>query len=130
MLTIAVTLRSEPAFRTAIIEAGMDGVMAVTGKSAPATVGRPDGSGLPRSIAASNPSETASDTTDPNNRVRTRPRDAVPVNRFGAPSNGSPQIQSILQPGASPAPSTVPSADPTGMASDIGRLLQNLSPGR
>lgn len=128
MLTIAVTLRSEPEFRMAIIEAGMAGVMAVTGKVAPASPDRSNAPLLPQRVATS--SQETSSSADSNNRVRARPRDAVPVNRFGAQSGEATQIPSILQPGAATAPPTAPTADPTGMANDLGRLLQNLNPGR
>lgn len=128
MLTIGVTLRSEPEFRKAIIEAGMDGVMAVSGRTASSTVDQPKLPHLPQTLATSAPSGAAANATDPNNRVRARPRDAVPVNRFGTQLQNGSQIKSILQPGA--AAPTGPTADPTGMASDLGRLLQNISPGR
>lgn len=68
MLTIGATLRSEPELRSALARAGMDGVMAVAGRS------QPD----PR-VAQISPSEKL-----PTSRIK--------VNRFGS-SSGTPEAQ-------------------------------------
>lgn len=80
MITIGATLRSEPQLRQAIMNAGMDGVMAVTGQEMPAAQGQ---STYPADMAAMQgllaEASRMQETTTPQNH----PTDAVKVNRHG-----------------------------------------------
>lgn len=79
MLTVAVTLRTEPQLRSALVSAAMAGALQVTGRSVPAT--SPDFTAAFQAIPADTPLP-ASDT---------RVRDRIKINRPGSDANTAPQ---------------------------------------
>ncbi|WP_281991355.1 hypothetical protein [Sulfitobacter geojensis] len=79
MLTVAVTLRTEPQLRSALVSAAMAGAMQLTGRSVPAT--SPDFTAAFQAIPADTPLP-ASDT---------RVRDRIKINRPGSDANTAPQ---------------------------------------
>lgn len=79
MLTVAVTLRTEPQLRGALVSAAMAGAMQLTGRSVPAT--------SPNFTAAfqANPADTPLPASD------TRVRDRIKINRPVSDANTAPQ---------------------------------------
>ncbi|MFY0646769.1 hypothetical protein [Sulfitobacter geojensis] len=75
MLTVAVTLRTEPQLRSALVSAAMAGAMQVTGRSVPAT----------------SPDFTAASANTPPPASGTRVRDRIKINRPGSGADAAPQ---------------------------------------
>ncbi|WP_386625464.1 hypothetical protein [Sulfitobacter geojensis] len=79
MLTVAVTLRTEPQLRSALVSAAMAGAMQVTGRSVPAT--SPDLTAAFQAVPANTPPPASG----------TRVRDRIKINRPGSGADAAPQ---------------------------------------
>ena len=114
VITVGATLRSEPELRQALMNVGMDAVMAVSGQTPPPA---PEGTDLQALL------QQAQAFAPPPTDVA--PRDAIRVNRPGLGVDGGSAIHRIR---VTPVPdaSKVPVDPSDQMAAQIGRLLQEI----
>jgi len=141
MIVIGATLRSEPQLRQALVTAGMDGVAAVSGQvqssrtepsAAAQTFQLPDVSQMKAMLTQSKHAQAQYAQADiaVQTQVVARPRDAVRVNRHGAPGGLKPRFQSSGSSTAMALPADLDTDAASAAAKDLSRLLQAMKPGQ
>ena len=124
VLTIGATLRSEPQLRLALMSAGMDAVMAMTGRAPPE----------PQPTQPAVPDLSALRSLLPNAQQQTTPVDDTPpdsgikINRPGASTPGGARFERVTPETAS-APAPPAQSTPNAMATQLGQLLKQMNLG-
>lgn len=118
MLTLGAVFYTEPQLRQSLMQAGMQGVMTLTGRNAtPAQA--PDSGNVANLQQLLQQAQGSTPAPAPEPGVR--------VNRYGPETSTRPQFQRVRgsEPAAAPAPS-----DSTAMAEQIGKLLERFQAGQ
>ncbi len=133
MIVVAATLRSEPELRHALIAAGTDGVLSVTGRqSTSAPVSTP--TALPHSAGL----EGLTRQIDQNGTtglvapfVTPPPENGIKINRLGRDGTAGPRFKSVtpINTAQDTAPQPTQDAEAQEAAETLGRLLQNFNVG-